>query len=63
MGIFPLALGILGVALFYKRSLQSEPLIRLSVFKIVLFRLFLFGFLVCQFLYLESHLSCQTLFK
>ena len=49
--IFPLALGILGVALFYKRSLQSEPLIRLSVFKNRSFRLFLFGFLVCQFLF------------
>lgn len=50
--IFPLALGILGAALFYKRSLQSEPLIRLSVFKNRSFRLFLFGFLVCQFLLL-----------
>ena len=50
--LLPLVLGILGALLFYKRSLQSDPLIRLSVFKNRSFRLFLFGFLVCQFLLL-----------
>ena len=46
-------MGLLGLALFYHRATTvKEPLIRLTVLKNKGFRLFLLGFLVCQFLLL-----------
>lgn len=51
--IIPLIVGFLGLALFYHRATTvKEPLIRLTVLKNKGFRLFLLGFLVCQFLLL-----------
>ncbi len=51
--IIPLIVGLLGLALFYHRATTvKEPLIRLTVLKNKGFRLFLLGFLVCQFLLL-----------
>lgn len=51
--IIPLIVGFLGLALFYNRATTvKEPLIRLTVLKNKGFRLFLLGFLVCQFLLL-----------
>jgi DHA2 family lincomycin resistance protein-like MFS transporter len=52
ISLIPLLVGVMGALLFYRRSLQTNPLIHLSVFKNRAFRLFLFGFLVCQFLLL-----------
>lgn len=51
--IIPLIVGLLGLALFYHRATTvKDPLIRLTVLKNKGFRLFLLGFLVCQFLLL-----------
>lgn len=51
--IIPLIVGLLGLALFYHRATTVKaPLIRLTVLKNKGFRLFLLGFLVCQFLLL-----------
>ena len=50
-----LLMGIIGLLLFYKRSVTSkDPLIQLSVLKNATFRLFLFSFLVYQFLLLGA---------
>lgn len=51
--LLPLAVGIGGGLLFVQRSLHApEPLVRLTVLKDPAYRLFLLGFLVCQFLLL-----------
>ena len=50
--LLPLLFGFIGAGLFYQRSKGSNPLIRLAVLKNRSFSLFLFGFLVCQFLLL-----------
>lgn len=52
-GLAALAVGIGGFWLFYRRSRTAKnPLIRLAVLKNSSYRLFLAGFLVCQFLLL-----------
>lgn len=52
-GMIALLVGIAGFYLFYRRSRTAkEPLIRLEVLKNSSYRLFLAGFLVCQFLLL-----------
>ncbi|WP_262118688.1 MFS transporter [Enterococcus casseliflavus] len=50
--LLPLLFGFIGAGLFYQRSKGPNPLIRLAVLKNRSFSLFLFGFLVCQFLLL-----------
>lgn len=51
--LVPLLMGLVGFALFYHQANQAEhPLVRLTVLKNKTFRLFLLGFLVCQFLLL-----------
>lgn len=51
--LIPLLIGLAGAALFYRQANRAEyPLVRLAVLKNKTFRLFLFGFLVCQFLLL-----------
>ncbi|MCU7357195.1 MULTISPECIES: MFS transporter [Enterococcus] len=51
--VIPLIVGLAGLGLFYHRSTNvKDPLIRLDVLKNKGFRLFLLGFLVCQFLLL-----------
>ena len=50
--LLPLLFGFIGADLFYQRSKGPNPLIRLAVLKNRSFSLFLFGFLVCQFLLL-----------
>ncbi|BCA86907.1 MFS transporter [Enterococcus saigonensis] len=53
MSLVPLVVGLVGLGLFYHRATTvREPLIRLTVLKNKGFRLFLLGFLVCQFLLL-----------
>lgn len=51
-GFICLIFGILGSWLFFERSKRKNPLVDLTVFKNKGFRVFLFGFLVCQFLLL-----------
>lgn len=51
--VIPLIVGLAGLGLFYHRSTNvKDSLIRLDVLKNKGFRLFLLGFLVCQFLLL-----------
>lgn len=50
--LVPLVVGFMGLGLFWQRAKGPHPLIRLDVLKNRSFRLFLFGFLVCQFLLL-----------
>lgn len=53
ISLVPLTVGLLGGVLFVYRSTHApEPLVRLKVLKNPGYRLFLFGFLVCQFLLL-----------
>ncbi|MEO1769449.1 MFS transporter [Candidatus Enterococcus ferrettii] len=53
LSLIPLLIGLAGTALFYHQANRAEyPLVRLAVLKNETFRLFLFGFLVCQFLLL-----------
>ncbi|OTN75030.1 hypothetical protein A5886_000074 [Enterococcus sp. 8G7_MSG3316] len=50
--LVPLVVGFMGLGLFWQRAKGPHPLIRLDVLKNRSFCLFLFGFLVCQFLLL-----------
>lgn len=50
--LVPLAIGLIGLGLFWQRAKGPHPLIRLDVLQNQSFRLFLCGFLVCQFLLL-----------
>lgn len=50
--LVPLVVGLIGLWLFGQRAKGPNPLIRLDVLKNRSFRLFLCGFLVCQFLLL-----------
>lgn len=50
--LVPLAIGLIGLGLFWQRAKGTHPLIRLDVLQNQSFRLFLCGFLVCQFLLL-----------
>ncbi|KPG68771.1 MFS transporter [Enterococcus sp. RIT-PI-f] len=50
--LVPLAIGLIGLGLFWQRAKGPHPLIRLDVLQNQSFRLFLGGFLVCQFLLL-----------